>query len=429
MKPSSFKTIEDVAFWRLCMGCGACAYGCPNQAIEMLNLPQYGIRPRIDATRCEACGTCLNYCPGIALERLEKQPEHNPILWNEWGPVRSLWEGYAGDPEIRYLGSSGGMATALSLYCLEQEAAAGVFHIRENPDNPLENQGMISRDRSDLVKATGSRYCPAALCGDLKKLEAMDGPCVVVGKPCDIEALHKACEQVPGLREKVFLTISIFCAGTPALEGTLKALAAMGVQREQVESLRYRGCGWPGMMTAQCRDGAACRPLSYEQAWGQILSRHGQWRCRLCPDPTGEFADISCGDPWYQVPDGVDPGRSLILARTDRGEQILKKARDREYAVIQPSSGEEVLYRSQPSLHRRIRHLWGRLWSMRLSGVPRPHYGGFPLFKNWSRLPVKEKVKSIAGTLKRILVRRYNRPESDLYEHGGEKGIAAVCRE
>lgn len=394
----------------------------------MVNLPKVGLRPRVDKERCETCGTCLRYCPGISLERSPRRPDDLESLWNVWGPIRSLWEGYAGDAEIRYLGSSGGIATAVALYCLEQEGAAGVFHIRENPDSPLENAAVFSRDRSDLLGATGSRYCPAELGSAFGRLEQMPGPCVVMGKPCDIEALVKACDNRPALKEKVFLTISIFCAGTPTLEGTVRALERMGVPREQVQSLRYRGCGWPGMMTARRRDGGPDGCLSYREAWGEILSRHGQLRCRLCPDSTGEYADLSCGDPWYQEPDGQDPGRSLVLVRTRRGEAILQRAARRKDVIVEPSRSEEVLTLSQPSLCRRHCELWGRRLAFRLCGVPFPEYAGFPLAAAWRTLPLKGKIRSVLGTLKRIVLRRYDRPQRDLYEDDVRKEAAAWNR-
>ncbi len=47
---------------------------------------------------------------------------------------------------------------------------------------------------------------------------------------------------------------------------------------------------------------------------------------RLCPDATGELADISCGDPWYRDVGPDDPGRSLVLVRTEAGRWALHEA-------------------------------------------------------------------------------------------------------
>jgi coenzyme F420-reducing hydrogenase beta subunit len=59
-----------------------------------------------------------------------------PELKKQWGTVLEVWEGYASDPEIRFRGSSGGLCTALSLFCLEKEIGSGVVHIGSDPGRP-----------------------------------------------------------------------------------------------------------------------------------------------------------------------------------------------------------------------------------------------------------------------------------------------------
>jgi len=62
--------------WEKCTGCGNCADICPNQAIEMVKIPELkpnpkkGIkneRPRLDYGRCCFCGLCVDVCPAGAL--------------------------------------------------------------------------------------------------------------------------------------------------------------------------------------------------------------------------------------------------------------------------------------------------------------------------------------------------------------------------
>ncbi len=46
----------------LCMGCGACKYACPNQAIS-----QAGQVCVIEADHCMECGDCESSCPNNAI--------------------------------------------------------------------------------------------------------------------------------------------------------------------------------------------------------------------------------------------------------------------------------------------------------------------------------------------------------------------------
>jgi len=407
-----FTRIDQVVAWRLCTGCGACVPACPQHAISLVNIPDQGIRPMIDKSKCEQCGECVNVCPGIELSHQSFNSQTIPGLRQAWGPVLEVWEGYATDSEIRYKGSSGGAATALALFCLEKENFSGVLHIGASPKTPLINVPVFSRNRADLLACTGSRYAPAAPCEKLRWIEESDSPCVFIGKPCDVVALRKSQAVNPMLDNKVALAISIFCAGTPTTKGTYDLLEALGVRPDQVKCLRYRGCGWPGITTADIKGGNGQEyQMSYEESWGGILSKYAQLRCRICPDSTGEFADISCGDPWYLEIEPDEPGQSLVLVRTERGQRMLRRAMEAGYVKLERAK-PEVLAASQKALLNKRRNLWGRLLAMRITLIPVPHFEGFLLFSNWRDLSVSEKTRSIAGTLKRIVQRRWTKPFS-----------------
>jgi len=420
MTERRIQTIEHVVTWRLCMGCGACASVCSQQAISLFDIPSQGIRPQVDHQKCAECSECLKVCPGISLSREKPTGLTVVELDKAWGPVLEVWEGYASDPEIRFRASSGGAATALALFCLESTMAYEVLHTADgSPESPLENVPTTSCTRQELLDCTGSRYSPAAPCAKLDRIKESAGACVFIGKPCDVAALRKSQQFDDALNDKVCLTIAIFCAGTPTSDGTNALLDAMGVEPQEVEYLRYRGCGWPGMTVAKLKDRDDETPrMTYEQSWGQILSKHGQLRCRLCPDGTGELSDISCGDPWYRDCDRNDPGRSLVLVRTERGRDILREAMIADYLRLERVS-PQALPASQQALLNRRRHLWGRLAVMRTMQIPTPVYRGFDLFANWLDLSLSEKLRSLMGTVRRIVSRRLYRPCDPFSEKSG----------
>lgn len=412
------KNLKEVVDWRMCIGCGACAYICPEQKIELWNYRAEGIRPVVATDSCSGCRVCLDVCPAVAtdfspLGSHDKFKAGDPGLLDrafveDWGTVLEVWEGCACDDVIRYQGSSGGVLTALSVYCIEQGGMEGVLHIGAQPDAPYLNETRFSKTREELLAAAGSRYSPASVCDSLGRVESASAPCVVIGKPGEIAGLRNAERLKPALREKVGVTLSFFCAESPSTEGTLALLREMNHDPESLESLRYRGHGWPGHF-APVRKGAKkpMQKMTYSESW-RFLQSFRPWSVHLWPDGTGECADVSCGDPWYENPDGNNPGFSLIAVRTERGRALVRAAMEAGYLKLTPADAWKLV-KSQQYLAEKKASIWGRRAALRLFGCPVTKFTGASLFACWLRLPLAEKAKSFFGTIKRILARKLYR--------------------
>ncbi|MCI0513750.1 Coenzyme F420 hydrogenase/dehydrogenase, beta subunit C-terminal domain [candidate division KSB1 bacterium] len=405
------KSLKDVVAWRLCVGCGVCAGFCPEQKVHLINDIDQGLRPDFGQNDCDPCQDCLLICPGLQTARPKMSDDQAliPDLAKSWGPILEIWEGYASDPEIRLMGSSGGVTTALAWYCLEHENVSGVIQIGTNPAQPLENKTFLSHNRMELLARTGSRYTPASPGDSLKQIMQAPAPVVFIGKPCDVSGVYQASQVRPALNQKIALTFGIFCAGTPATRGILNLLNECRLATTEVQEIRYRGNGWPGDFTILTKgDRNSTVKLSYREAWGN-LQKYRPFRCYLCPDATSECADIACGDPWYREIQPDDPGHSLILVRTEKGRQILHRALDAGYLQLTPAP-PEILAKSQINLLQKRQEIWGRLAALKLFGIPTPRYRGFHLFSNWWQTDLKTKMRTILGTIRRIIIRKYYRP-------------------
>jgi coenzyme F420 hydrogenase subunit beta len=304
------------------------------------------------------------------------------------------------------MGSSGGVTTALAWYCLEHENVSGVIQIGTNPAQPWENKTFLSHNRAELLARTGSRYAPASPGDHLKQISTAQSPSVFIGKPCDISGVYQASQVWPTLNQKIALTPGIFCAGAPATRGILNLLNEYRLAPTGIQEIRYRGNGWPGDFTISGKgDRNPIVKMSYREAWGN-LQKYRPFRCYLCPDATSEFADIACGDPWYREIQTTDPGHSLVLVRTEKGRHILHRALELCYVQLIPAV-PAILEKSQINLLRKRQEIWGRLVALKLFGIPIPRYHGFHLFSNWWRADWKTKMRTILGTIRRIIVRKY----------------------
>jgi len=405
------KSVSDIDAWRMCVGCGACACICPEKNISLVNVTQEGIRPRVADGRCKECGECLKVCPGISIAHTydPQAAELIPGMSTSWGPILEVWEGHAADADIRFRGSSGGLASALALYCIEKGGMHGAVHIGPHEKNPLVNTTVFSTNRAQILERTGSRYSPASPCDGLALIEAAQGTCVFIGKPCDVTAVRKSQTIKPALDRNIGITIGIFCAGTPSTQGTLDLLDSLGIDPNKVEALRYRGKGWPGKFSVKLKGEKQPRDiLTYMDAWG-FVQRYRPYRCHLCPDATSEFADIACGDPWYRHIEEGEQGHSLVLVRTELGRKILRGAIE-SGAVMLRSVDPSVLEASQRDMPLKRGAVWGRILAMKAFGIPTPKLKGFFLFRNWKRLTLEDKARSILGTARRIVQRGYFKP-------------------
>lgn len=406
------QTIGAVVDAHLCTGCGACAYLRPD-ALQMADIPQVGRRPLpIVEVNGGVRGDALTACPGRQLEHAPGALDGAPFR-GEWGPVLALYECWSTDPELRHRGSSGGVVSGLAGHAVTSGRAVGVLQIQASKGNPLYNETVLNRTYQQIVSAAGSRYAPASPCERLDLVEDAEGPCVVIGKPCDIAAVRTAMDLRPALAANVGLTIGIFCAGTPSTAATQKVIRALGVEPGEVTSVNYRGEGWPGRFRVVTGDGERAS-TTYEESWGS-LTKHRQWRCLICPDHTGEFADLGIGDPWYRPVRDGDPGRSLVVVRTERGRAALAAALA-EGALQGHELPLQRLPESQPNLGSTRGAVWGRLLTMRVLGLPSPRFRGMPSVRQWWKLPLREKLTSTGGTWRRIRARRLREPEFDQEE-------------
>lgn len=419
------KTLQDVVDWGLCVGCGACVAACASNSVRMAHVETEGWRPVFSGS-CVGCSACLSVCPGAGVSSpTETKDTAAGADSEDLGPALAIFEGWATEPDVRHKASSGGVVTALSLFCLSERKFAGVLHSAMDPAKPWLNATRVSSTTAEVRASAGSRYSPSSPCECLPLAKRGDGEYLFVGKPCDVSAAASLMKSDEALASGVGLLVTFFCAGTPSTKGTLAILDEEHVNRDQVAVLHYRGDGWPGHLRAFDSSGTPLMSIPYQEAWPRLTSYRPQ-RCNLCPDGLGRLADISCGDAWHQF-HPQDPGRSIVIARTQRGLAALLAAQTAGYLELRPLSPGAVT-KAQESLLVRRRHLFGRLLARRIAGVPIPRFTGFDLFDSWRHLGLAAQIRSVAGTLYRIAqrgqFRRGHRPDIVLKDSERPTGSA-----
>ncbi|MDB5524331.1 MAG: hypothetical protein JWM58_2094 [Rhizobium sp.] len=392
-------SIDDIVTRGLCVGCGLCESLAGADKLKLgLNAEGF-LRPKqlmpLDA---ETERKVLAVCPGN-VQRVEGTDSPVDVIW---GPLKGLFAGYSRDEEIRFKGSSGGVATAVAAHMLNSGMASAVLEVSADSAAPLHAVTRVAKNRSELIEGAGSWYGPAAPLRRMHELLDKGKPFVVIGKPCDIAGVRNLARIDPRVDRLVVCTISFLCAGLSSFGVARNIIAGHGVEEKDVSLFRFRGHGCPGMTRIETHDGRAFEQ-TYDDTWSHALNQAIQFRCKICPDSTGEQADIVCADAWDNddgYAHGEKEGRGAILARTERGLAILKSMQTRAELEMQPLELSRF-ERMQPHHKHRKSVLVARLLGLWLGGQPVPDYKGLRLFSA-SRFGRRYLFSNVRGMIRRI---------------------------
>lgn len=405
---SVYKSLNKVLKSDLCSGCGVCT--AIDNNIEMrINDDGYS-RPHLIDRKIsepkEKSSLFEKICPGLTLDsNLLVKDSYDEI----WGNLRDIRTGYSTDSELRNIGSSGGVISALSKFLVESGEVDAVINV--SGGKGISNEIDFRNKNYDFRKSAGSRYSPASPCSLISQLD-FGKKYLFVGKPCDVAAIRQLKNENKAYDSAIKYLISFMCAGTPSYKGTHKVLDKFGIKEDDLIEFRYRGDGWPGLTKAVSKDGKVAS-MTYNESWGKILNKELQTRCKICVDGIGEFADVVCADYWecdekgYPIFDEME-GRSLIIARTEIGCELIKSA-EKENQIDLHNASINNLNEIQPFQYYRRVSILSRLLAMKMLMLNTPKYKNFNLVKVAFKAGFKLNVKSFMGlVLRRKKIKKIN---------------------
>ena len=338
-QPRALRGLAQIVSGGLCHRCGSCVGICPT---ETLGVDAEGY-PRVKAlSACTDCDLCVKVCPGDELDvpRLfrERYGKEADLRGGTHGHFEEAFIAYAEDPMLREHSTSGGLITALLLYLLEQKEIDGAVVIVSDPEVLWRGRPIIARTREELLSSMKSKYAIAPTNSVFGEIRAMPGRYALVGLPCQIHGFVKAAELDAKLRERVVLTVGLYCHAAVEHQGYDIIWDSLGDKAAHATRFISRVGKHPGTPHLLLDDGShypvyfgwrsGYRPSSIEVI--NILYRlYSPARCLTCFDASSEFADIAVGDPWMAPPaDDVDfhDGWSFALVRSAAGQKACAAA-------------------------------------------------------------------------------------------------------
>ncbi|MBR2500558.1 MAG: Coenzyme F420 hydrogenase/dehydrogenase, beta subunit C-terminal domain [Clostridia bacterium] len=240
----------------------------------------------------------------------------------------AVYGGYIDDETKLLQSSSGGLATALSEFFLEQGGyVAGVAYSKDF----YKAEYTIIHNISELGRLKGSKYVDCDknnIYSDVKELINSGEKVLFFGLPCVVAALY----SILGSRPENLLTCELICHGPtyPQVHYDYIKFLEKKYKSKIVDfSVRRKKDSWtPSYMYAEFENGEIFTKRFYQTEYGIAFGVLGKDACYDCKfKGNNRQGDIMLGDFWGATEKDIfwnKYGVSSIFAQTDRGNDFLK---------------------------------------------------------------------------------------------------------
>jgi len=310
---------------KLCTGCAACVISCPYNSLGYIEGPKI-------VNECKSCGICANVCPRykvpiVSIERFIFGRERS--AGEEFGIYRRILMARTRDEDIIKVCQDGGAATSILISALEDGVIQGAAVSGEDSANPLKATPMLALSKKDLLRCSGTRYTYSPnLLAFRSGVQNKVGKMAFVGTPCQICAIRRI-QMVPIKKyaDALKFTIGLFCSESFVYDGLVRGLlqGKLNVKLEDIARINIKG-----KFLIKMKDGQV-RAVSLKD-----VKEYACGFCDTCPDFSAELADISVGGLGLE-------GWTLIIVRTEIGDEILRSVEAKKMLEIKPLEDNKIM--------------------------------------------------------------------------------------
>jgi len=354
------RMMSEVVDIRRCCGCSMCVVTCPYGVIKYdpVSMSPYVAKPRAGFDHCPiseeiGCDVCANACGRLGLEHMKPiKPEEIDVRVfgrrrredEPYGVMRFMCVVRSTNPNTLTNAQDGGAVTELLRCAFNEGIIDGAAVAGPSDKMWLEPVPRVVKSEDELVQTAKSwyTYCATPLAikeavdkHRLKKLALVGVPCEISGYATtlgadtnfitanrgekNVERQNRHLKQYVGA---VRLTIGLFCAETFVFDGFVREYlqGKLGINPEDVVKVNVKG-----KLIIDLKDGTSVEaPLAEAKAYRRP-------QCGYCGDFSAEHADISAG--------GIGTvGWTMLIIRSERGEEILKRTAEKGYLEVRPVS-------------------------------------------------------------------------------------------
>ena len=280
--------------------------------------------------------------------------------------VGNFYIGHSTNDNIRYTASSGGVGTSIIKYLLDTKVYGTAMTFYFNIEDCQYHPRLIYRF-SDYNNC-GSVYQDTDNISFIRdNIKNIKNGIIVTSMPCQV----KAIKSILGRNNSKHFIISLCCSGQTTVQGTWCYYKLLGIRKEDVYGIQYRGNGWPSGIQIKLKNGDIIKKDNYTYPWTLIHESmlFRPKRCLSCTIKTSPNADVSLADPWlkeYMENDKI--GNSVVICN-DKGGQIVREMLDRsivnlkevnEYTYVNSQKGT-IQKKSKANQYKRYNKIVGRM--------------------------------------------------------------------
>ena len=296
----------------------------------------------------------------------------------ETGYFLGSYVGHVANPQHRWQGASGGMATWFLKQLMIEDVVDHVICVTPNSDpNQLFRFSIISLTE-DILSSAKSAYYPVELSGVLHTVVENTGRYALIGLPCFIKAVRLATLRNAKLQERIKIYAGLAC-GQLKTKGFAESLARrMELAPENITKFCFRDKS-PNRPATNFSITAAGERFTGTIDWNNfyvLAWMAGMFTikaCNFCDDIFSELADISFMDAWLPEYATESAGTSLILTRSSLAESLIReKGIATGACTLEPIPVRRVIESQAGVIANKRQMLSRRLWVAALKGWHAP---------------------------------------------------------
>lgn len=260
--------------------------------------------------------------------------------------------GFSKRGEDRFRASSGGIGTAVirHLLSLPEYGTSITFYFDTELCKYVPKLIFSEKD----INVCGSVYQDIDLIRFVRdNIDNIRNGIVLTCAPCQVASIRSMLNRK---RIKNFV-ISYCCSGQTTIEGTWCYYKFLGIDKESVQNMQYRGNGWPSGIQIWLKDGSVIKKDNWTEPWISIHQSNlfKPQRCLFCKLDMGHNADINIADPWlekYKKNEKI--GATLCVVSSEYGKQVFNDLLQLKKIDVTSSTYGEYSVAESPNIHKEI---------------------------------------------------------------------------